>query len=67
MQFTITVEEIRSKDIVVKAKDYETAAATVEKMYESGAIDMRGRGTWVVASIGDKQHDFREIAKWGCM
>ena len=64
MKLTVTVEEVRRKDIEVEAADWEEAFEKVERDYLDGNIDMRTTDVYRMASLGSEEHDFFDIYNW---
>lgn len=64
MKFTVTVEETRSKDVVIEAADWEEAFEKVERAYLDGDIDMRTPDVYRTCNLGSEEHQFFEIYNW---
>lgn len=61
----VTIEETRNMEVWVDASDFDEAMDIVERNYKNGEYDMRCSSE-VRALVGDREHEFCEIAYWYC-
>ena len=61
MTCTVTVEEMRTREIEVEAEDWDEAFEKVERDYKDGLIDMACLAVRRRCSLGSDWHDFFDI------